>query len=284
LFLGTFHHLAVNNVHAKGKCFSQAPHARLASFAEDILVRLSMHEPGTIVTGMVRVDLMIHNDRIVVNEFESLEAMYSVSSDRSSALTDEYETLEFLKTYLETNPYSNINNEIETLTDHFKNNDIKKDLISKIPDIVKFINDLRTKISKSSGFTSGSLVFKVSSNITDKDIKDNNYYIQYSKFYNNIAQYKNRINEKIKNTDILTKINTSKINNIIDFIDGIKKIIEYLDKDILPLQSKIDINDSKIIKNKIDNKIDEIITKNKAKAFFQTKSKINFFFSLHTYV
>jgi hypothetical protein len=98
-FTGSFHHLASNHVHAKGKCFSQSPHADLASFAEQLLMRLSRHHPGTIVSGMVRVDLMIHNDNVVVNEFESLEAMYAVSSDRSSALTDEYTTHEFLKTY-----------------------------------------------------------------------------------------------------------------------------------------------------------------------------------------
>lgn len=98
-YIGTFHHLAANHGNVKGKSFSQSPHGGLARAAENYLAMLSIREPGTIVSGMVRVDLMSYNDSIVVNEFESLEAMYGVPSDRASALVEEFETQEFLKNY-----------------------------------------------------------------------------------------------------------------------------------------------------------------------------------------
>jgi len=95
--LGVFHHIAKNHISASPRTpFSQNPSSTLPSIAESYLKELVDAQPGTISSGMVRVDLMIHNDVIVVNEFESLEAMYSTPSDRSSDLSNEAETFQFM--------------------------------------------------------------------------------------------------------------------------------------------------------------------------------------------
>lgn len=95
-----FHHLSRNHVSSGTRiAFSQGPHTDLGTIAEAYLRELAAVHPGTIMSGMVRVDIMIHNNRIVVNEFESLEAFYSTSSSRPRELMEEYETYQFLQNY-----------------------------------------------------------------------------------------------------------------------------------------------------------------------------------------
>jgi hypothetical protein len=50
------------------------------SFAEESLRQLKAKRPGTITNGLVRVDIMLSdNGNMVVNEFESLEAVYNTT-------------------------------------------------------------------------------------------------------------------------------------------------------------------------------------------------------------
>ena len=48
----------------------------LIAFAHCSVKQLKDAVPGTHTSGIVRVDIMQYNDRLVVNEFESLEAIY----------------------------------------------------------------------------------------------------------------------------------------------------------------------------------------------------------------
>ena len=66
------------------------------------MAELKKKVPGAILSGLVRVDMMKYGDRIIFNEFESLEATFYAmeSSDRNS---HEAETLLFLIKYWESN-------------------------------------------------------------------------------------------------------------------------------------------------------------------------------------
>lgn len=100
LLIGVFHHLSRNHVNSGSRiAFSQGPHTDLGTIAETYLRELIAVHPGTITSGVVRVDVMIHNQNIVVNEFESLEAFYSTSSSRPRDLMGEYETYQFMQNY-----------------------------------------------------------------------------------------------------------------------------------------------------------------------------------------
>ena len=72
---GRFHYFAKIHV-TTGPQKKFAADKALPAIAELYLQELVSRCPGTIVSGLVRVDLMSYNNRIVVNEFESLEAMY----------------------------------------------------------------------------------------------------------------------------------------------------------------------------------------------------------------
>jgi hypothetical protein len=96
--IGAFHHLSRNHV-SSGRRLAFSQGVDLGTTAETFLNELVAAYPGTIVSGVVRVDIMIHNARIVVNEFESLEAFYSTSSSRPRELMEEYETYQFMQSY-----------------------------------------------------------------------------------------------------------------------------------------------------------------------------------------
>ena len=72
---GRFHHFAKNHVKSSPQS-KFAEDDELKKVAETYLEELVLRCPGTIASGLVRVDLMSYNGSIVVNEFESLEAMY----------------------------------------------------------------------------------------------------------------------------------------------------------------------------------------------------------------
>ena len=65
-----------------GRSFkATASHEALFRFAEAAVKSLSQRSPGTIVDGLVRVDIMeTDKGNWVVNEFESLEAIYEPPS------------------------------------------------------------------------------------------------------------------------------------------------------------------------------------------------------------
>ena len=75
LLNGRFQYFAANHVKS-GRQYKFAESNHLSAIAETYLKELVRECPGTIASGHVRVDLMSYNDNIVVNEFESLEAMY----------------------------------------------------------------------------------------------------------------------------------------------------------------------------------------------------------------
>ena len=62
--------------HPSNRSYSSHPHTELFQFAEDSLLALSQANPSVIVKdSIVRVDVFQNNiGRMVVNEFESLEA------------------------------------------------------------------------------------------------------------------------------------------------------------------------------------------------------------------
>ena len=67
----------------------------LLNFAEKAIRTLKTNCPTAIVDGLVRVDVMCRfNGSMIVNEFESLEAMFSTSN-----LSDEASIKEFLDDY-----------------------------------------------------------------------------------------------------------------------------------------------------------------------------------------
>ena len=80
---GRFHHFAKNHVKSRFQT-KFAEDDDLAKVAETYLQELVSRCPGTITSGLVRVDLMSYNGAIVVNEFESLEAMYCPENNRDS--------------------------------------------------------------------------------------------------------------------------------------------------------------------------------------------------------
>ena len=78
---GSFQYFAENHVKGGYQAKFAEDHT-LPLVAETYLRELVSQCPGTIVSGLVRVDLMFYNDTIVVNEFESLEAMYCPENPR----------------------------------------------------------------------------------------------------------------------------------------------------------------------------------------------------------
>ena len=59
------------------KGFSEEPHTRLRHFAEHAIAELNVNCPSAITDGLVRVDIFENAYKeLVVNEFESLEAVY----------------------------------------------------------------------------------------------------------------------------------------------------------------------------------------------------------------
>lgn len=81
LLNGSFQYFAENHVKS-GRQVKFAEDDELSEAAETYLQELVSRCPGTIVSGLIRVDLMSYNDTIVVNEFESLEAMYCPENPR----------------------------------------------------------------------------------------------------------------------------------------------------------------------------------------------------------
>jgi hypothetical protein len=64
----------------RGKAFGKKPDR--GRFAEMAIKKLATKVPHAILNGLVRVDLMqLADGRIVVNEFESLEANYGSTGD-----------------------------------------------------------------------------------------------------------------------------------------------------------------------------------------------------------
>lgn len=58
-----------------GTAFSQKPHAKLMSFAMDVVKELASVYPNALVDSLMRVDVFqTKTGTLVVNEFESLEA------------------------------------------------------------------------------------------------------------------------------------------------------------------------------------------------------------------
>ena len=81
LLNGRFSHFAVNHVKA-GPQRLFADDKDLPLIAENYLQELVAVCPGTITSGLVRVDMMCYRGKVVVNEFESLEALYVPEYDR----------------------------------------------------------------------------------------------------------------------------------------------------------------------------------------------------------
>jgi len=76
---------------AKGvaKAFSTPP--EIMQFAEDAVKELKKARPATIDDGLLRVDIMCTRDnRMVVNEFESLEAAYIVKNDKYNVAVNNF--------------------------------------------------------------------------------------------------------------------------------------------------------------------------------------------------
>ena len=96
LLNGRFHHFAVNHRNVVGREY--ADDSMLPPVAERYLQELTAACPGTIASGLVRVDLMCYNGNIVVNEFESLEAMYE--PEKTNRIKDPaFATKQYLITY-----------------------------------------------------------------------------------------------------------------------------------------------------------------------------------------
>ena len=77
------------------RSFATAPYTDLIEFAEKSIKKLKETFPGTHTKGLLRVDVMQTCDhKMVVNEFESLEAMYAGSGDRQ--LVNEFNVSVFL--------------------------------------------------------------------------------------------------------------------------------------------------------------------------------------------
>ena len=77
----------------------------LITFAYNTLQYISDRDDSFILDGLVRVDLFRNNEgKLVVNELESLEAVYY-----STALEEEGQTREFLQNYWATKIYDCIN-------------------------------------------------------------------------------------------------------------------------------------------------------------------------------
>jgi len=74
LLNGRFHNFAHNHVKSSPQR-SFAKDDELSPLAETFLQELALVCPATITSGLIRVDLMCYRGKIVVNEFESLEAM-----------------------------------------------------------------------------------------------------------------------------------------------------------------------------------------------------------------
>jgi len=86
-----------NNASKKGVSFSKYPHTELLKFAEDALFALKVKCPSTIADGLVRVDIFkTLKGKLVVNEFESLEACY-YSKRKNSDLTIELNVAKYLR-------------------------------------------------------------------------------------------------------------------------------------------------------------------------------------------
>ena len=61
----------------QSKVYSKYPHTRLMKFAEEAVVELKRACSSAIIDGLVRVDIFeTQMGKLVVNEFESLEACY----------------------------------------------------------------------------------------------------------------------------------------------------------------------------------------------------------------
>jgi hypothetical protein len=77
--------LYLANHHRKvGTSYSKYPHTALLNFAENAVASLKLNCPSTITDGLVRVDIFKNAyDKLVVNEFESLEACYYNKKDSS---------------------------------------------------------------------------------------------------------------------------------------------------------------------------------------------------------
>ena len=77
------------------KSFSKAPHNELLAFCKESVDQLKRNCPYAIVDGLFRVDVMqMRSGRLVVNEFESLEANYYGKID-----TQEFIVSTFIKHY-----------------------------------------------------------------------------------------------------------------------------------------------------------------------------------------
>jgi hypothetical protein len=67
-------------MHRQGKAFSSKP--ELLVFAEEAVRYLEASAPSCIANGLLRVDIMQRRDgSLIVNEFESLEALFDKKED-----------------------------------------------------------------------------------------------------------------------------------------------------------------------------------------------------------
>jgi hypothetical protein len=71
------------------KAFVDNDRLDLLKFAEEQLNEFKLNCPGAITDGLFRVDVLQNNDgKMVVNEFESLEASYFTTGDKQIAVQD----------------------------------------------------------------------------------------------------------------------------------------------------------------------------------------------------
>ena len=73
------------------ECFSKPPHTDLFNFAESAAQYLGQMCKGALVDFLLRVDIMqLSNGKMVVNEFESFEAVFVSSSECETFRVQQY--------------------------------------------------------------------------------------------------------------------------------------------------------------------------------------------------
>lgn len=73
------------------ECFSKPPHTDLFRFAEGAAQYLGQMCKGALVGFLLRVDIMqLSNGKMVVNEFESFEAVFASSSECETCRVQQY--------------------------------------------------------------------------------------------------------------------------------------------------------------------------------------------------
>lgn len=93
---GRFSHFSKTKMSTNSRAFSTP--TRLIAFAEEMTHLVKTNRPETITSGLFRVDIMTYKGEMVVNEFESLEAVYSPQKGINEACKEE-DVNNFLETY-----------------------------------------------------------------------------------------------------------------------------------------------------------------------------------------